>query len=238
MSIYYKIRKYLNFPIPLFLKKNLKKYYGKNNLDQQLEKYLNFHKGFFIELGAFDGVTQSNTFFYEKNKGWKGILIEPSKDIYQKCKNNRSPINLFYNCACVSFNYKKKDIELQFSGLKTYSPKYLGKKKIKEYISQPELQWGAKSFPYKVKARTLNSILDCSKAPNKIDFLSIDTEGAEFEVIGGINFKKYKFRYILVETSNLTKLKKFLASKNYQYVKKFNEDDYLFQLATKKNVFI
>ena len=233
MSTYYRIRKYLRFPIPLFFKKFLKRYYGKNNLDQQLEKYLNFHKGFFIELGAYDGITQSNTYFYEKNKGWRGILIEPSKDIYQKCINNRSAANSFYNCACVSFNYKKEFIKLQFSGLKTYSPKHLSRKKIKEYISQPELQWGDRSFLYKVKARTLNSILDCSKAPNKIDFLSIDTEGAEFEVIGGINFKKYKFKYILVETDNLSKLKKILASKYYNYVKKFNENDYLFKIATK-----
>ncbi len=233
MSIYYKIRKYINFPIPSFFKKHLKKYYGKNNLDQQLEKYLNFCNGFFIELGAYDGVTQSNTLFYEKNKGWKGILIEPSKSIFKKCKSNRSMRNFFYNCACVSFNYKKTHVELQFSGLKTYSPKYLGKKRTKEYISQPELHWGEKSFLYKVKARTLNSILDQSRAPSEIDFLSIDTEGAEFEVIKGVNFKKYRFKYILVESNYLFKLKKFLASKHYKYVRKFNENDYLFQLATK-----
>jgi FkbM family methyltransferase len=233
MSIYYKIRKYIKFPIPIFFKKYFKKYYGKNKLDQQLEKYLDFHNGFFIELGAYDGVTQSNTLFYERNKGWRGILIEPSKDIYKKCKKNRSIKNFIYNYACVSFDYKEKYIELQFSGLKTYSAKYLGKKKTKEYISQPELEWGKKSFLYKVKVRTLNSILDQSKAPNEIDFLSIDTEGAEFEVIAGINFEKYKFRYMLVETNDLSKLKKFLASKYYKYVKKFNDNDYLFQLASK-----
>ena len=97
MSIYYKIRKYIKLPIPLFFKKYFKKYYGKNKLDQQLEKYLDFHNGFFIELGAYDGVTQSNTLFYEKNKGWRGILIEPSKDIYKICKKNRSIKNFIYN---------------------------------------------------------------------------------------------------------------------------------------------
>ena len=89
MTIYYKIQKYLRIPIPLFVKKFFKKYYGKNNLDQQMEKYLNYNNGFYIELGAYDGITQSNTYYYEKNKNWKGLLIEPIEHVFKKCKKNR-----------------------------------------------------------------------------------------------------------------------------------------------------
>ena len=60
----------------------------------------------------------------------------------------------------------------------------------------------------------MNSLLYKSNAPKIIDFLSLDTEGAEFEVLGGIDFKKFKFRYLLVETDNILKLKKFFLKKN------------------------
>ena len=118
MTLYYKIRSIFNFPVPILFKKKLKKYYGKNNLDQQLEKYLNFSNGFFIEIGAHDGITQSNTFYFEKNKNWRGVLIEPSRHIFLKCKKHRSKKNYFYNNACVSFNYKKRYVKLLYSNLK------------------------------------------------------------------------------------------------------------------------
>ena len=71
MNLYYKIQSILRFPIPIYIKILFKKYFVKNNLDQQIEKFLNFQNGFFVELGAHDGVTQSNTFYFEKNKNWR-----------------------------------------------------------------------------------------------------------------------------------------------------------------------
>tara|TARA_B100001250_G_scaffold390753_1_gene391002 strand:- start:1630 stop:2337 length:708 start_codon:yes stop_codon:yes gene_type:complete len=229
LSVYYKIQKYLRIPIPVFLKKLLKNYYGKNNLDQQLEKYLNYSNGFFIELGAHDGVTQSNTYYYEKNKNWNGILIEPTKRIFLKCKKNRSKKNFFYNNACVSFKYKKKFVKLIYSSLKSFSPEFINDNKVKEYLKYPELYRGERNFIYNVKAATLNSLLDKSNAPSIIDFLSLDTEGAEFQVLNGIDFKKYKFKFMLIETDFFTKLKKFLIKKKYKFIKKLNENDYLFK---------
>ena len=87
MHVYYKIQKFLKIPIPLFLKKLLKTYYGKNNLDKKLKKFLNYKNGFYIEIGAYDGVTQSNTLYFEKNKNWHGILIEPSKRFFKNVKS-------------------------------------------------------------------------------------------------------------------------------------------------------
>ena len=80
-----------------------------------------------------------------------------------------------------------------------------------------------------MKAATLNSLLDKSNAPSIIDFLSLDTEGAEFQVLNGIDFKKYKFKFMLIETDFFTKLKKFLIKKKYKFIKKLNENDYLFK---------
>ena len=99
----------------------------------------------------------------------------------------------------------------------------------KEYRSNPEIFRGEKVFSYKAKVETMNSILIKSKAPRVIDFLSLDTEGAEFEVLNGIDYNKFNFRYIIVETYQFDKLKKFLTDKKYKFVKKFNFNDYLFK---------
>jgi len=98
--------------------KNIRKtYYGHHELDKKLKKYLNYKNGFFVELGANDGIRQSNTFYFEKNLNWNGILIEPIKEKYLKCLRYRSNKNYFYNNACVSFNYKNNRIKMIYSDL-------------------------------------------------------------------------------------------------------------------------
>ena len=99
IHFYYKIQSYLKLPIPIFFKKLFRRYHGNKQLDKQLLQYLNFDNGFYIDIGAYDGITQSNTFFYEKYKNWRGVLIEPSKSKYLLCKKFRSKKN---------FNFQEK----------------------------------------------------------------------------------------------------------------------------------
>ena len=78
-------------------------------LVNKLKKYLNFENGFFIEVGAHDGIFQSNTLNLEESLGWKGILIEPSLNAYLECIKNR-PKSICINLALTSFEqYKKKE---------------------------------------------------------------------------------------------------------------------------------
>ena len=95
-----------------------KRYFGLNNLDEKLEKYLNFDNGYFVELGANNGVNQSNTLYYEKYKGWKGVLVEPTLHNYLMCRQNRSSKNKFFCNACTSFAYRRFKHEVQH-GLRT-----------------------------------------------------------------------------------------------------------------------
>lgn len=74
---------------------------------------------------------------------------------------------------------------------------------------------------------TLTKILDEIDAPKLVDFFSLDVEGYEEQVIKGINFKKYNFKFFLVETKN-DKVIKLIESKNYKLVKKMSYHDYLF----------
>jgi hypothetical protein len=90
-----------------FLRK-FRKYNALNSLDKKLLKYLNFKDGFYIECGAYDGVNQSNTWYFEKNLNWKGVLIEPNKKNFSELKKNKSSkkilIILIILIACFSLN--------------------------------------------------------------------------------------------------------------------------------------
>ena len=58
--------------------------------------------------------------------------------------------------------------------------------------------------------------------------MSLDTEGSEFEVLNGIDFKNYNFKYMLIETNHFSKLDEYLSNKKYKFLKKFNYNDFLF----------
>ena len=81
---------------------------------------------------------------------------------------------------------------------------------------------------FEADAQKLNSILDKIKAPKKNRLLSIDVEGAEFSVLGGIDFKKYHFEFMLIETKEFQKMKDYLSKFHYSYVKHLSEHDVLF----------
>src|SRR6056300_1481023 len=68
-------------------------YYSINQLDEQLEQYVNYDNGFYVELGANDGVSQSNSLYFETKRNWRGVLIEPSPHNFLLCKEQRSTEN-------------------------------------------------------------------------------------------------------------------------------------------------
>tara|TARA_A100001015_G_scaffold189509_1_gene211159 strand:+ start:5025 stop:5696 length:672 start_codon:yes stop_codon:yes gene_type:complete len=217
-----KIKKKLKF----FIHNYFYPYTALNNLDKKLNKYLDYNHGYFLEIGANDGISQSNTFFFEKKKKWKGILIESNKSKYLECKKNRSIKNKFYNATCVSKNYKKKYIKMYYADLMTSALKNkLPEKSYHKHFDKD------KSYIYKVIPKTLDYILRKAKSPKVIDLFSLDVEGYEMEVLNGINFKMHNFKYILVETNQIKKIKSFLKSKNYNFIKKMSYHDYLFKFV-------
>tara|TARA_Y100000768_G_scaffold332513_1_gene272176 strand:- start:224 stop:943 length:720 start_codon:yes stop_codon:yes gene_type:complete len=214
-------------------KRKNKTYYGRNKIDKIILKYLNFNNGFFVELGANDGIKESNTFYFEKNLNWTGILIEPSIENYEKCKKNRSKENFFFNNACVSFDYKKQYVDLFFSDLMTIPLDLETDNPVEPSehakIGEQYLNKSQTIKKIKSEASTLNNILNLSKSPKLIDFLSLDVEGAEIEVLKGIDHNEYRFKYILVESRNKKKIVNFMKNVKYELILELENMDFLFK---------
>lgn len=205
--------------------------FSKNSLDLKLAQFLNHRNGTFVEIGANDGIQQSNSKYFETFLGWKGVLIEPFPENFIKLRENRARRNFFVNAACVDFSYQKEYVDLVYSDLMTASiglendlinlDQHL--KESAKYLKR------GKIHPFKACARTLNSILVETGMPKVIDFLSLDVEGSEISVLKGINHKVFRFKYILVECRNLDTMIQYLDLNGYLLEDQFSHHDYLFK---------
>ena len=205
------------------------RYFGLNGLDQKIEEYANLNNGYFVELGANDGVNQSNTLYFEWFRGWRGLLIEPHPENFSELMRNRSCAHVFKNAACVGPEFSSKSVKLVYSNLMTST---LG---IKSDIANP--LWHAtqgskffdgKNYEFEAPAFTLNHLLAEAAAPSLIDLLSLDAEGAELEILKGVNHSRYRFRYLCVESRNPVELESYLKKQHYRFVSRLSAHDYLF----------
>jgi FkbM family methyltransferase len=212
--------------------KDVKRYFGLNNLDEKLEKYLNFDNGYFVELGANNGVHQSNTLYYEKYRGWSGVLVEPTLHNFLMCNQNRAKRTKTFCNACTSFEYKEKFVEIVYSNLMS-TPVGLDSDILDPFAHAAEgkqfLAEHEDNVVFGALARPLNDILIEAKSPSRIDFLSLDVEGAEIEVLKGINHDEFRFSYMLIENRSVEKLSDYLESLDYGYVELLSKWDYLYK---------
>jgi FkbM family methyltransferase len=214
--------------------KNFSNYKSLNGIDKKLLKYINYKNGYFVELGANDGINQSNTYYFEKKLDWMGILIEPILHNYLNCVSNRSKRNKYHCKACVSFEYKEEIVPLYWANLMTTSlAKNLKTFNVDSHLSEKtEFKYGSKGFiKIGAEAATLTSILVESDAPRLIDLLSLDVEGDEIQVLSGLDHSVFRFRYIVVESRNFEEISKLLQSQGYHFVEALTHHDYLFKDA-------
>ena len=176
--------------------------------------------GFFVEFGATDGKTLSNTFLLEKYMDWKGILVEPNKSYHKALKENRNCI-IDKRCIYKTSNQKIKFSENQDVGELSAIEEYLPKEETaKDHIN---LQRAIKlkdtnTKTYKVETVSLLDLLDQHNAPKLIDYISIDTEGSEYDILKAFDFDKYTFRTITVEhnfENYREKIQELLEEKGY-----------------------
>lgn len=170
---------------------------------------LNFKtNGFFVEFGATNGVDLSNTFLLEKEFGWSGILAEPAKKWHKHLRKNRSA---FLDFDCV---WRDSGSILSFNEAEV--PELSTLKEFSSLDSQGALRKNSRN--YMVKTISLEDLLTKHSAPSKIDYLSIDTEGSEYEILKNFDFTKYKFSIITCEhnyTNNRNRIFELLTMHGY-----------------------
>ena len=175
--------------------------------------------GTFVEAGAVDGFFESNTYCLERFEGWNGLLVEPSEELFDRLKFNR-PRSVHYNCALVAQINDGKPVTLIGS----------------HAMAKVEMSTGGESSSSVIIGRSLSSILD-EVGLREIDFLSLDVEGFENEVLKGIDFKRHAPKVILVEClteDDFQIISELLISNGYRYEEKITYRDFLFLKTTAK----
>ena len=207
--------------------------FSRANIDKKLESLLPHSNGFYVELGANDGALGSNSYFFELEKKWKGILVEPSPNLYLSCKKRRGKNNHIFCNACVPFDYTDEFVRMKYSDSMTISDSLsLDIDNPDEFVASgaDHLLPGESTFIFGAKSATLNQLLLEALAPSLIDFLSLDVEGAELDVLKGLDFNKFRFKYMVIECRNISNLESFFSNKPYKLVSKLSDQDYLFAL--------
>lgn len=208
------------------------RYYGLSSLDQKIEKYLPNKNGYFVELGANDGISQSNTKYFEVFKGWRGVLVEAYQPNYLKCVKNRKKSTKSFNAACVSFAFQDTKIRFLYSNLMSISLDAKNEIMDREAHANEGRQFLESTdevHEFETHARTLDSILREAGAPQLIDLLSLDVEGSELEVLSGINHDEYRFRYICVEARNFQTMNSYMQRYGYEFVEQLTSHDLLYK---------
>lgn len=175
------------------------RYFSQGGEDALIWEFFD-HKpsGFFVEVGAFDGVCLSNTYSFELD-GWSGVCVEANPVFAQMCTENRPGSDVVHAAAVGDGSIGSITIKVEPLGLLSgVSP-----------LSAEELapRYAARGLEFNgfeevsVPAKTLNKILDDVGAP-RIDFLSIDVEGTEADVLGGLDLQKFDVGVVLLEAND------------------------------------
>jgi len=202
-----------------FLVTHIKRSYSQE-LQDLLALYFSQKKvGYFVEFGATDGIELSNTYLLESEYGWEGILAEPAKTWHNALRSNR---NCHISTECV---YSASGEKLEFSEVENRTLSTISKYSDGDSHSIERLN----QTRYEVDTITLLDLLNKFGAPEYIDFLSIDTEGSEFQILQNFPFHHFRFGFICIEhnfTDNERKLDELLSRNGYhRYLRHSSEFD-------------
>jgi len=200
-----------------------------NQLDLKLHKYLQKSKGFFVECGANDGISQSNTFYFEKYYGWRGLLIEPLPHLAERCRRRRKH-SIVRQCALVSDDYPGSTIEIRDCNLMSVVCGAMNSaKEVEQHLERGrQVQNLDMVQSLEVPARTLSSLLD-EHGVTAIDFLSLDVEGYEAPALRGLDLERHAPQWMLIEANYKEDIDTCLRNR-YDEVGYLSHHDVLYRL--------
>lgn len=163
------------------------------DLDDKLAHYLPDHPGTFVEAGAHDGYTQSNTYWLER-QGWSGVLVEAIPALAAKARRRR-PRSRVFNCALVAEAKPGDTITVTYGDLMSVVSHAEG---ATSHASQGAATAGSDVYDVTVPARTLTSVLDEADM-GEIDLMVLDIEGLELDVLRGLDLDRHAVQLMLIE---------------------------------------
>ncbi len=214
--------------------------YARPKLHAQIKKLFGDVAGFFFEVGANDGLSQSNTAYLEKYLGWRGILVEPLPMQFRECVANR-PASIVINAALVSRDFLPKTVEIAYANLmSTIDDPLRNLLAIESHVEMGNqfLTGGDKTIAgrrFTVPALTVTAVLDTT-GHTTVDFFSLDVEGYECEVLKGIDFARHRPRYFLIEARDKPAIDRFMAAQEYRYIAQWSEQDYLYANSVRTSI--
>ena len=200
-------------------------YYGQFSTDCLVELYfLDKENGNCVEVGAANGHRGSNTLYFEK-KGWRTLCIEPNPEYFKMVKETRKEA---IQCACGSdnlqnvpftvFDIGERNIMSSVSGLKP------DERLVQEHIDKNLIN---DYYKIEVEVRKLDHILKEANFNQQIDFISIDTEGTELEVLKGLDLEHWDITLLLVENNyNDDDIEKYLKGFGYRKDARWKINDF------------
>lgn len=218
--------------------------YGTYHSQVGQDKFVHHHffqnklHGVFVDIGAHDGIRYNNTYFFERKLKWTGLCIEPMPEVFEQLKANRSAVCI-QGCINdkpgkaqflrITNNATKNDGPEMLSGLVSkYNPKHL------ERITSEVAENGANTEVIEVDCYRLNDLLE-QYGLYHIDYLSLDIEGGELDVLKSIDYDRFKIYIIDVENNyNNPEFKKFLATKGFTFIKEIAGDEFYVNRRNKK----
>lgn len=206
-----------------------KKYYSQFEQDKYINEkiFKNKKNGIFFEIGAYDGILSSNSYYFEKNLDWKGVCVEPIENLFNRLKRNRK-------CICINGCIWNKIGPAKFYKFSHPGGFIFGECGLIDSYDSRQLQKMYERCKNEKNCILTTLEVHCYKfndiclqnSISHIDYLSIDTEGSELLILKSIDFNNIEIAVISVENNyNEPAIQNFLKTKGYKFINRLGVDD-------------
>lgn len=204
-----------------------KQFYGLDGLDRKLEPYIDFDNGVFVEAGANDGEAQSNTAYFARHRGWRGLLIEPIPELAERCRRAR-PESVVENCALVAAGADGRPVPMTYCGLMSVvDGGWSDPAAERNHVEIGSKIQSLETYRVDVPGRCISVLLDKHKITH-VDLLSLDVEGFERQALEGLDLSRHRPSFILVEARFREEIDNLLLP-HYEAIAQLSHHDVLYQ---------
>ena len=179
------------------------------------------HHGVFIDIGAYDGLEGSNTYLLE-NYGWSGICIEPNPEPFHRLQRNRK-------CECLNIGLSDTDSFKEFISINGYAEQIscISNTALEAHLKRIENEitaCGGKQDEIIIECQMFSSVIDIVD----IDYVSIDAECHELNILKGIDFEKHNIKVISYEDNgySVDQCEEYLLNHGFEYLTTIDIDKF------------